>query len=48
MYVMVVGGYFVRHGETPMIKVNLRIDPPSFNQILANNSFLHCSIELTT
>jgi hypothetical protein len=27
---MVVGGYFVRPGETPMIKINLRIDRPSF------------------
>ena len=35
---MVVGGYFVRPGETPVIKINLRIDPPIF----LFNSFSNC------
>ncbi|KAJ6927630.1 hypothetical protein NC651_011614 [Populus alba x Populus x berolinensis] len=30
MYVMVVGGYFVRHGETPMIKVHKMVDLSAF------------------
>ncbi|KAG6778106.1 hypothetical protein POTOM_017956 [Populus tomentosa] len=30
MYVMVVGGYFVCHGETPMIKVHKMVDLSAF------------------
>lgn len=37
---MVIGGYFVRPGETPMVKVNSRIDPPICYQILAKNTLI--------
>ncbi|XP_073263815.1 uncharacterized protein [Populus alba] len=39
MYVMVVGGYLVRPVETPVIKINLRIDPRVFYLIAFQIAF---------